>query len=156
MKNAWRLLGKVGFWLTWPALYVYLRVGKRTRVFIKCGDELLVVRGWLGSDAWIFPGGGLHRNEEPAAGAVREVLEETGIKLNPQDLTFLFEKQVVTQQGMRFDCVAYAIELPAKPPVTVQKYELIAADWRPISELLAQPDAAKLLAPALERWDELA
>ena len=40
-------------------------------------------------DMWCFPGGGLEDGEEPVAGAVRELAEETGVVVAPEDLTDL-------------------------------------------------------------------
>ena len=156
MKNLWRLIGRVGFWAAWPLLFVYLRFGRRTRVLIRCGEDLLVVKGWLSIDAWLFPGGGLHRGEDAAAGAVREVWEETGIRLEPSDLTFLFERDVVTPQKLSFRCVAYAIELSMKPDIKPAKGELVSIGWRPISELRKQSAAKQLLEPALAAWEKRA
>ena len=44
-------------------------------------------RAALARHRWCFPGGGLERGEEPVAGAVRELAEETGVVLAPEDLT---------------------------------------------------------------------
>ncbi|MBI1857139.1 NUDIX hydrolase [Candidatus Saccharibacteria bacterium] len=52
-------------------------------------DQILVTKNWMGNGKWSLPGGGLHHGEEPAIGAVREVLEETGIKLKPASLKLL-------------------------------------------------------------------
>ena len=155
MKNIWRFIGKAAFWVTLPLLYVYLRIGRRTRVFIRCGEELLVVRTWLGTDIWIFPGGGLHHGEDPAVGAVREVYEETGIQLDPAELTFLFERTVTTPQKLTFRCVAYAIDLPQKPNSKPASGEIIEIEWRSINELCKQNSAEQLLKPALEAWEKL-
>jgi 8-oxo-dGTP pyrophosphatase MutT (NUDIX family) len=38
-----------------------------------------------GFDYWFTPGGGLDDGEEPAAGAARELAEETGLRLVPAD-----------------------------------------------------------------------
>lgn len=38
---------------------------------------------------WVFPGGGLEPGEEPIAGVVREVLEETGRKFDASQFSFL-------------------------------------------------------------------
>ncbi|WDZ87446.1 NUDIX hydrolase [Micromonospora cathayae] len=35
---------------------------------------------------WLTPGGGLDAGEEPAAGAARELAEETGLRLTPAEL----------------------------------------------------------------------
>ncbi|MBA3758450.1 NUDIX hydrolase [Candidatus Saccharibacteria bacterium] len=155
MKKLWRFIGKASFWVSLPLLYVYLRIGRRTRVFIRCDDELLVVRAWLGTDSWIFPGGGLHRGEVPAVGAVREVYEETGIQLDPADLTFLFERTVSTPQKLSFRCIAYAIYLLEKPKLKPASGEITAIEWRSIDELCLQRSAEQLLKPALKAWDKL-
>jgi 8-oxo-dGTP pyrophosphatase MutT (NUDIX family) len=155
MKKVWQLIGVIGFWVGWPALYLYLRHSKRTRVFIRHNDELLVLKGWLGNGGWIFPGGGLHHGEDPVSGAVRETYEETGIRLDPQALTFIFERPITTPQKLRFNCIAYGIDLAEKPVLKQGGLEITAAAWRPTSELLAEPTAANLLSPALAAWDKL-
>jgi 8-oxo-dGTP pyrophosphatase MutT (NUDIX family) len=151
----WKLIGQIAFWTAWPLLYVYLRFSKRTRVFIRSNQELVVVKGWLGSRIWNFPGGGVHRGEDPRSGAVREVYEEIGIVLNPKELTHLFEKKVKTPQGFIYTCSAFAIDLPTKPKLKKPSKELVEIEWRPISELREQKGADKLLEPALAAWEKL-
>ena len=49
---------------------------------IRRGDSVLLCRvtpGYPGAGLWTLPGGGLNFGEEPEAGAVREVEEETGL-----------------------------------------------------------------------------
>jgi 8-oxo-dGTP pyrophosphatase MutT (NUDIX family) len=46
---------------------------------------------------WITPGGGLDPDESPAAGAARELAEETGLRIHPDDLG-----QPVWQQVLEF------------------------------------------------------
>lgn len=152
MKSLWRLLGRLGYYVTLPALYVQLRWTKRTRVFIRVGNEILVVKGWLSRGDWSFPGGGLKHREEPRQGAVREVMEETGVSLRPQNLTLLFEGRTTNPHRLTYYCYAFGIELETKPEVTVRGVEVLQAEWKNIDELLAYPDADRLLKPALEAW----
>ena len=58
-----------------------------TSVFISYNGELLLEHR-KDSDTWAVVGGGLHTDETLAECAVREVYEETGIKLNVSDLLF--------------------------------------------------------------------
>lgn len=71
--------------LAWPAVQLYWRIRKpyfRTvRVVVRYEDEVLLVRHAYGAAGWGLPGGGLGRSEDPLEGGVREVREETGIRL---------------------------------------------------------------------------
>lgn len=151
----WEIIGRLGYYITLPALYVQLRRTRRTRVFIKCGNELLVVKGWLSRGDWSFPGGGLKRNENPVDGAVREVREETNVNLKPENLTKLFEGKTTNPHGLTYYCIAYGVELDEKPTIKAQAGELIAAEWKLIDELLAMPDSDRLLKPALDAWGHI-
>lgn len=62
-------------------------VGWRTRgvkvlAFDASGRVLLVRHRYGRSDLWMLPGGGIARGEAPIAAALRELMEETGCRLN--------------------------------------------------------------------------
>jgi 8-oxo-dGTP pyrophosphatase MutT (NUDIX family) len=61
------------------------------RVLLLDGENrLLMFRGWDPARPehryWFTPGGGLGPDEEPAAGAARELAEETGLRVSPDEL----------------------------------------------------------------------
>lgn len=127
MKKTWKVIGIVAFWVTWPALWVYLHMGKRTRALIICGDEFLALKAWYGSDVFILPGGGLHRGENSLQGLIREVHEETGIELYEKDVRFLFSK---TDGPVSYD--AFEVRLGQKPVIRPQRGEIRDYAWLPL------------------------
>jgi 8-oxo-dGTP pyrophosphatase MutT (NUDIX family) len=140
MKRIWIAGGRVAFWLSWPLLFLYLLRSERTRIVVVCQGEVLVVRGWLGGGKWNLPGGGLHRGEDPAEGAVRELQEETGIEVNATELQKFFSGRIKT--GLRYTVHAYGIELDKKPRLSKQKIELTHLAWIDGKELLNSPKTA--------------
>lgn len=131
MKKIWKVTGILAFWVSWPALWVYLRGSRRTRVLIICGNEFLVLKGWLGTGNWSLPGGGLHRGEDPQQGAIREVAEETGIKLSEKDMTFI-SSQTCHNKNIRFTSDVFVAKLDDKPTVKIQRYEIVEYSWQPL------------------------
>lgn len=86
-KKIWNKLGWILFWLCLPALHVYLRRGNRPRILVMHRDKILLVRSWLSDGRWQLPGGGAHKHEDPKAAAIRELYEETGVKVNPKNVS---------------------------------------------------------------------
>lgn len=152
MNLLWRFLGRVIWWLLWPAFWVYLSHSQRTRLLLvdKSG-KVLVVKGWLASsDKWSLPGGGLHKSENPTDGLLREVREEVGLTLQPNQLRHLVSARI-KNEGFSFDVHAYFAAVTDQPPLQLQRFEIIDAQWissRDLSERNAEPDV--LL--AMQSW----
>ena len=65
-------------------LWWRIRKPNRTSVVVAAFDasgRILLVRHSYGPPVWALPGGGIGRNEDPAAGAAREFREELGCEL---------------------------------------------------------------------------
>jgi 8-oxo-dGTP pyrophosphatase MutT (NUDIX family) len=137
MNYLWRLAGMVAYFLLLPFLYVYLRFGTRARVLIVAEDSVLLVKGWLGSDTWSLPGGGLHNGETEVDGAIREVKEETGIQLQPADLTKT-HNGIFRRHGLQYAYALFCVQLPKKPNLIKQQFELTDIAWIPIKEVAPQ------------------
>ena len=100
------------------------RTAARVLAVTQDGEVLLLV----GHDAadpdhnWVFtPGGGLRSGEDPRAGAVRELVEESGIEVAPADL----EGPVAHREAIfrfasvtcRQDEIFFLLRLPTRRPV---------------------------------------
>jgi 8-oxo-dGTP pyrophosphatase MutT (NUDIX family) len=148
----WVQLGKLTFWLGWPVLWFYLRHGWRTRVLVVADDQLLMVKSWLGSGSWGLPGGGLHNGEQPKAGALRELREETGLKLKPNQLKLLYQDRAL-YHGLSFRYYCFVVELSKVQAIHKQYLEISQAAWRPINEL-SQAEVTGACWQALTAWKQ--
>lgn len=150
LGKAWQFTGRVAYWLMTPGLALALPFTKRTRVLLVCGHQVLVVRGWLSDGRWQLPGGGLHHGEEPAAGALRELREETGLSLPADKFAEPLERQF-REGAKRFRYYLYVLEVGQAVPVRPRWPELTAARWVDIGSL-DRANAGSDVTTALEVW----
>ena len=107
-------------------------------MMIVCADEILVTKTWLGDGRWSLPGGGLHRAESSIAGVVREVFEETGIRLETRRVAYL-DSQIYLSHGLRFQCHYFITHVAVKPRISLQKIEISDAEWVQFRQLNNSP-----------------
>jgi len=146
-------LGTVAFWLTWPALWIYLKNSKRTRVIITYRGEVLLIKAWLGTSDWALPGGGRHRNETAEAAGIREVMEETGIDINTCEKRELFTDRAINELGFSFTHSCYVAELQKKPKTALQRSEVVKAIWASQKQLQSLK-LSKASKACLEAWSD--
>lgn len=142
MTRAWAWLGKVLYRIFHPLLVKYLSNTKRTRVLVVCGDEILVLKGWLASNMWNLPGGGLNQHESERQGAARELYEETGIKCVENELKLLYQRPF-EDEGFRYQCTYFILQLDEKPHLKRQWLEIVELSWidhRKLTKATAKPD----------------
>lgn len=134
IKSVWKFVGRFLYALLWPILYIYLPFTKRTRILILHKDKALLVKVWLGNSKWYLPGGGLHRGENIAHGAIRELKEEIGLNVEPTQLQHLGFSRIKVR-GLRFAYDQFVVQLKQKPELQTQKAEITMAEWVPINSL---------------------
>lgn len=152
-NKLWKCLGIIAFWIAWPLLFIYLAIGKRTRVIVRSGDQVLLIKGWLGSGKWALPGGGVHINEDIKIAAIREVKEETGIELKASDLIKLSEGRI-TEDRLRYYYCAFVAEIAKTSNLTKQKFEITDAKWLKEDDILVSTDVSSATKRLLRLWRE--
>jgi 8-oxo-dGTP pyrophosphatase MutT (NUDIX family) len=83
---------------------------------------------------WSLPAGLLKRREHPAAAAVRELYEETGVRLSPGDVVALEPWAVVHTNGRWIDLV-FEARVPAEVVFQVDGGEVYEAAWHRLDAL---------------------
>lgn len=151
-KKSWIRAGRIAFWLSWPLLFWYLGLSRRTRILVISGSKILVTKRWLGDGKWSLPGGGVHRGESVVKSVLRELKEETGLTLKRQDIQKLYTAWY-HQNGLSFRYHCYAAELSQTLPVRPQRFELIETRWLSMNGLDKQ-NANDDVVQALDAWSK--
>jgi ADP-ribose pyrophosphatase YjhB (NUDIX family) len=98
---------------------------------------------------WSLPGGLLNRNERMRDCAARELAEETGVVVSPDDLRPARPNAIVHTNGRWVD-VVYEAAVDADSPLVLDPAEVVAAAWHPIDHL---PEVTVLTARLLAHYD---
>jgi 8-oxo-dGTP pyrophosphatase MutT (NUDIX family) len=107
--------------------------------------RLLLLRQPPGK-GWSLPAGLLQHREEPVVGAARELYEESGVRLAPEQLRPATPNAVVHLKGW-VDCVFEARVPAASTPLVVDGGEVYEAAWYRLDDLPRLTTAtARLLA----------
>ncbi|MBA2643863.1 MAG: NUDIX hydrolase [Solirubrobacterales bacterium] len=117
-------------------------------------EVLLVQRGPTArfmASVWVFPGGAVdahegHGEQGHRLAAVREVEEETGVRLADPDALVLLSRWVTpTLYRLRFDTWFFLAELPVGPEVSIDGHECVAFAWLTPARALARFRAKEML-----------
>jgi 8-oxo-dGTP pyrophosphatase MutT (NUDIX family) len=90
------------------------------------GEILLVKNSYV--RYWSLPGGYVHRGETGRDAAIRELLEETGLRAAPSDLKPALDHQH-DWEGKREHVEIFDLELTDRPWVEVDNREVVEAEF---------------------------
>lgn len=122
-------MGRLLFYLLWPAIWFYAPLRTRASVILVAGDDVLLVKNWFSSGAWQLPGGGVKIAEDPKVAAKREIQEELSLNLDQKELKDVYkESKVVNQFGLLTRQMFYAAILKNRPDLLLSK-EIISYKW---------------------------
>ena len=148
-----KVLGLI-YWFARPAIYLLMHRSRRSRVVIRHGGEVLLIKSNFGEQKWGLPGGGIKRSETPEQSAVREVREEVGIVLEPQKLAFLAEHRsgFGPLNWPYVDLIFYSYELASKPKsLRLQAFEVSEYRWLKQSQLRSTNDLDDYIVFVIEK-----
>lgn len=88
--------------------YVFYNPTPGGSVAVLDGDRLLLVEDFRDPGEWKLPEGLIHLGESPREGAARELEEETGLSVDPADLTYFHDES--DGDGLAMDYAVYRSE----------------------------------------------
>ncbi|MGW2512562.1 NUDIX hydrolase [Streptomyces scopuliridis] len=108
-----------------------------THVILRDGDKLLLSQrgGPYGYGRWHMPSGKLDQGEPVSAGAARELLEETGVEVDPAQLRLVHvvhhrQSEAVERIGFFFEATDWTGE-----PVNREPAKCLGLQWFSVHEL---------------------
>lgn len=119
------------------------------------GERLLLLRQPPGR-GWSLPAGLLARGETPVEGALRELAEESGVRLPADQIRAAVPNAVVHHRGRWVDLVFEAAVPAGTTPLRVDGAEVWEAAWHPLDGLppLTKPTARLLGYYGIGPWAE--
>lgn len=153
-KAAHEKAGRIVHDAATPLLRAYLKEKHvRVRALITNKEkEILLVRSWFGHQKWSLPGGGIQRVETPAEAAVREIYEETGIRVGIEDIQELgtFNNP---DPKKPYTIACFKAEIPKRAPHLAKhrRIEMLDVAWFPIDALPKDRSAVVDIAMSLNR-----
>jgi 8-oxo-dGTP diphosphatase len=150
MDLLWRLAYRIGF----RAARLWWRLRRPDHdgavVAVWFGGRILAIRQSYRSNLF-WPGGGIRRGEEPRDAARRELREELGLTVAPDDL--VLAREMVVDWDFRRDRVrVFELRLDAEPALRVDNREVVAASFVDPRALLAEAVLPPFIRAYLGGW----
>ena len=130
-------------------------------VLIQSGDDYLLIkrseikRGFpnVYPTYWDIPGGGVEKGELPRDGALRECIEEIGVRLDKASLELIHEdSQLDTSKYTVFTRLVYKAEwVGEKPIIRLDPEEHTDFKWLTLNQTLKKEKLAPYLGEIFER-----
>jgi 8-oxo-dGTP pyrophosphatase MutT (NUDIX family) len=121
----WRLGLRVAFAGLRAYWFVFRPRIRSVHVAVWTGGRVLLVRTSYRSGLGL-PAGGVHRGEPPEQAAVRELQEEVGLRVLPEQLRFVTER-IVHHEHKEDRIRIYRVDLDPEPALAIDRREVVWA-----------------------------
>lgn len=151
MHRMWSGLGRATYFVSFPLVTLFLHKSNRSRLLVVSGNQVLVVKAWLGDGRWDLPGGGLHSTETPIDGALRELREETGLVLPAADCQSLGSWQ---EHHGKFFVTYHGLTIKTSSPLVApgrRRLEITDIAWLPLDQLTVN-NARPVVISLIGKW----
>lgn len=135
---AW--LGRQAFRLNLPIIRRILDGSIRAKVLILNQEEkqVLLVKNWLSQQKWTLPGGGVKPKEAPDQAASREIKEELGVAISPNEFKFVVDFEYKeAETGAQWQAVILWCGWDKRRTIRLNRGELINYAWFDLDRLPA-------------------
>jgi ADP-ribose pyrophosphatase YjhB (NUDIX family) len=123
-------LTKVAYRLSLPLLRLYIRHTRRVYAVITYKNQVLGVRLRFGDQTWTLPGGGKKRAEGWRAALTRELHEELGLMIDPEQLRFVADGRM-QHDRLGYHYKLFALTLTQQPDLRRREFEILEAAFLP-------------------------
>ncbi len=130
------LVGRILYFVFFPLLRIYFSASKNLRAYgvLEHDGKVLLVKNWIGSGKWSFPGGGSHNGEALEETLKREIHEEIGLNIDKKQVKLLFKGVKNSKLGVKKYVIFHILQKEI-PSLFINKLEIVDSKWVDIKDL---------------------
>lgn len=128
MRKTQIIIGRALYQGLLPLRRLYKSDKTRTYAVIEHNERVLIVKNWIGSGVWSLPGGGGQAGETEEDTLVREVHEETGIKVDKKQLKVIL-KGVHNREFGKKRFAIFHVKQTTRPNIVINSLEIVEHRW---------------------------
>jgi ADP-ribose pyrophosphatase YjhB (NUDIX family) len=138
VSRIYNFSGRIASILSHPFVRPILNHSQRCRILVIRQNKILLVKGWLGSQRWSLPGGGIKKKESALQAGSRELAEETGLVIPASRFKIIGTSPYPDfHRGLKFSVNYLLVSLESEDsPAKKRHYlEIIDAKWFDLDKL---------------------
>lgn len=134
MRKTQIYIGRALYKSLLPLRRIYRSNRTRAYAVIEYNQKILIVKNWIGSGVWSLPGGGGQIGETEEDTLIREVHEETGVKVDKKQLKVITKGEHNREFGKK-KFVIFHVKQTNRPNLVINSLEIVDYRWVDKKEL---------------------